>query len=257
MGKVLILMVYYNRPILVKNALQSIIKANQFYSDWELVFGDDNSKIPGEPIAREILHNYLSKVKFARSSTSLEEKIEKGLNLGWYINKFINESDADYVITLCDDDELHPNYLKNLDDYFINNNDIMYCYSNVILYNPLKHKSNESTLVGGTYNRYKTPINAAGKLDGSQVAWRTKCNKEMNIWFSETTKIDVSMPWAGNIDQMYFQSLYDKCGPCQYTGFVSQYKGIHDYQAVWHKKVDRQGLLRYNSMLEQFAGEKF
>jgi len=51
--KIVILLLYYDRPKMVRNALKSIKDLN--YKNWELVFIDDGSKEPGRPIVEEIL----------------------------------------------------------------------------------------------------------------------------------------------------------------------------------------------------------
>lgn len=256
--KILILMSYYNRPILVKNSLNSIIKANDYHQNWELLFGDDNSKISGEPIAREILKDHLNKVNFVNSNISLEEKLENGITIGKFANEAIKKSDADIGIILCDDDELHPEYLRNLNLFFQNNINIDYCYSKIIIFNPLINDT--STIdynIDNKYNMHNGPINPVGRIDASQVAWRLSCCKEKNAWFSETTKFVDGKPWTRDTDRAFFENLFEKCGECYPTNFISQYKGIHDYQLLWHKNVNKSKLKIYNKMCEELAGEKF
>jgi len=255
--KILILMTYFNRPKLVVNALNSIVKNNELHQNWELVFGDDNSKIPGEPIVREVLAEHLDKVTFIRGEATLDEKLNNGITIGVYANKLLKETDADYAITLCDDDELYSNYLFNLNNFFNKNADVWHCYSDVIIYNPLLQKSEDVIGGGGKYNKYREPINGAGKIDASQVAWRIICNKVKEAWYMESTLNNSKHPWASNLDQHFFNELYEKCGPCVYTGFISQYKGIHDYQLLWFKDVNEAGLRKYVSTVEEYGGEKF
>ena len=78
---ILILSTYYNRPKLVRNTLNSILKANVHHQNWKLIFGDDGSPIPGEPIAREILSDHIDQIEFIRKETTLEEKISNGISL--------------------------------------------------------------------------------------------------------------------------------------------------------------------------------
>jgi uncharacterized CHY-type Zn-finger protein len=255
--KILILMSYYQRPILVRNALQSILKANEHHSDWELVFGDDGSEIPGKPIVEEVLKDHLHKVQCIHTQMSLEDKLNFGLTVGKHANEAIRSSSAEIGIMLCDDDELHPMYLKNLSNFFIANPDTLYAYSKVHIYNPLLQKSEDISGLNCTYNQWRDPINPAGKVDASQVAWRLDCCKKYEAWFSETTKLTEHMPWIKDTDRSFFENLYSKCGLCTPTGFVGQYKGIHDYQLLWHKKACADDLRSYNKMIQQLAGVKF
>lgn len=60
---ILILLFYYNRPELVKNALFSI--KNNNYVNWKLAFIDDGSLINGEKIVRSIFNeNEINKCVF-------------------------------------------------------------------------------------------------------------------------------------------------------------------------------------------------
>jgi hypothetical protein len=255
--KILILMSYYNRPILVRRALQSILVANEHHKDWELLFGDDSSDIPGKPIVEEIMKDHLDKIVFAHSNMTLDDKIEKGLLLGHYCNEAIKQSDADIGIMFSDDDELHPLYLKNLSEFFTNNPDVLYCWSMIYVFNPLLQKSNESINVNNKYNKHESSINPVNKVDATQVAWRLSCCKERGAWFADTTRFVYSRPWTKDTDKSFFENLHEKCGQCQRTGFVAQYKGVHDYQLLWHKNVGEEGLRAYHKMIKDNAGVRF
>lgn len=255
--RILILLSYYQRPLLVRNALNSILKANKYHQNWELVFGDDGSTIPGQPIVEEILKDHLEQVTFINSRLTFEEKSKQGLVLGKYANEVIDHSNADVGIMLCDDDELHPLYLKNLSEYFTNHGEALHCYSKIHLYNPLFQKSEDVDGLMSKFNQWSGKINPVSKVDASQVAWRLICCKHYNAWFAESTNFVEHMPWAKDTDGGFFKNLYEKCGECWPTEFVSQYKGIHDYQLVWHKKTCANGLKHYNDMIEELAGVIF
>jgi len=255
---ILILLTYFNRPKLVRNTLNSILKANVNHQNWKLIFGDDGSPIPGEPIVREILSDHIHQVEFIRKETTLDEKIAKGISLGKYANDILKETNAEIAVPLNDDDQLHPEYLSNLNYYLTECPDVLYCYSNIHLYNPLTQKAEDVTCLKGPYNSYTEPMNLYGKCDASQVAWRVSCNTELGAWFSESTASgNPKMPWATNTDAEFFNQLYEKCGPAYYSGFVSQYKGIHDYQLLWHKKANANELKEYITEANKLAGDKF
>ncbi|MCK5606579.1 hypothetical protein KAR91_32055, partial [Candidatus Pacearchaeota archaeon] len=61
-------------------------------------------------------------------------------------------------------------------------------------------------------------INPVCKVDASQVAWRTLCNKEGQIWFP--------YPQTSALDATLFEALFNKYGLCHYTGFTGEYKGV-------------------------------
>lgn len=252
--KILILMSYFNRPKLVRNALSSIIKAGELHSDWELVFGDDGSDIPGEPIVKEVMQNCIEKVKIINTKMSFVDKINKGLMLGKYCNEVISNSDSDIGIMFSDDDEIHPDYFKKLNDYFLQNKDILYCFSKIHLFNPLIQKSHDVKNLDNKYNKSSVPIVPMNQVDASQVAWRLDCCKKHGAWFANSTNFDVKKPLIKDTDKSFFEKLYEKCGLCHPTFFVSQYKGIHDYQLLWHKNADEHELKKYYELVKSQAG---
>lgn len=253
--KILILCSYYNRPLLVKRTLQSILRADQNYKNWELVFGDDGSKIPGKPIVEQILPNHLSRVKFVETKMSIEEKIQNGIQIGKFANLAIKESNADIGIMLCDDDELSENSLRDLNNYFVQNPKVKYCYSKVKTFNPLLQSSSEST-EENKYNIYKEPINPSGKVDATQVAWRLDCCKVDGAWFQETTKL-ADKPLIKDTDRSFFENLWEKCGYCYPANFVAQHKGIHDHQLLWHKNAGDKSIRDYDRKCRELGGVLF
>ena len=92
--KVLILMSYYERPLLVRNGLHSIREAAKRYDNWELVFIDDGSIKEGRPVVEEILADYLHKITFYQTGMSAEEKKRDGCRIGEYQNMAVRNSKA-------------------------------------------------------------------------------------------------------------------------------------------------------------------
>ena len=250
-------MSYFNRPILLRKAVESIVEANQFHPDWHLAFADDGSKIPGRPIAEEVLGSLVSKVDFVQTNMTFDDKIEKGLVLGKLANEAILDSDADIGIMLCDDDRLYPDYLKKLSDFFEASPFVHYCYSKVLVANPLKGYDMRTGWVEHRYNGNTEPINPVGKVDASQVAWRLDCCKKHGAWFADSTLEVPGKPWVRDTDKAFFQNLYNHCGLCYPTDFYAQYKGVHDYQLLWHKDAGDAFLRWYNDLLIENAGVLF
>lgn len=256
--KILILCSYYNRPKLVRNALTSILAANEHHGNWHLAFGDDGSRIPGRPIVEEILKDHLRQVTFVQTDATFEEKVRTGLILGKLANQVIRESDADIGIILCDDDELVPNYLKGLSDFFTRNPQVLYCYSKIYMYNPIIQTSSLAKKnLTGKFNQWAGPIDPVNKVDASQVAWRLDCCKKHGAWFKESTKEVPGKPWTKDTDKSFFENLYSKCGLCHPSGLVGQFKGVHDYQLLWHKDVPAASLWAYDQMCQNLGGVEF
>lgn len=213
--KFLILLVYYNRPKIVLNALNSIKNMN--YSNWEMVFIDDGSEHPGEPVVREVLADYLDKITFIQTHDTVEQKMKQGGSRhGHFMNEAILNSDADVVIVLCDDDAIIPDYFTNLDRWFRNNRHKKYCYSHVRIFDPEKEspffveKRDHVTNVTGL-------INPCCTVDSSQIAYKRSCFTDGGMRYPS--------PMTRNLDAYMFDQLFKKYGPCHYTGFDSQYKG--------------------------------
>ena len=237
--------------------MQSILAANEYHKDWELGFADDGSTIRGKPIVEEILKDHLDKVKFVESGLTIDQKIKQGITLGKMANQKIAESSADVAIMLCDDDELHPEYLKNLSDFYEVNPNVMYAYSMIHLFNPLFQSSFGINNLNHNYNKWNQPINPVAKVDASQVSWRLDCCKKLGAWFADSTKRDTDKPWIHDTDKGFFENLYEKCGDCYPTGFVGQYKGVHDYQLLWNKNARSDQLRSYDKMCNELGGVKF
>src|SRR6476661_2017201 len=69
--KVLILLLYFERPNLVRNALLSVRQADEHHPDWELVVIDDGSRAPVLSIVAEMLgawHDRISVIETRMSA---------------------------------------------------------------------------------------------------------------------------------------------------------------------------------------------
>jgi glycosyltransferase involved in cell wall biosynthesis len=253
-------MPYYNRPVLVRKALESVLAAGARYKNWELAFGDDGSDIPGEPIVREIMDGHLNKVTFHNSHMTIEEKAEKGITIGSLANKVLATTDAEIILTLCDDDRLHPDYLVGLNRYFLKHPSVMWCYSNVRMFNPLMEEPDDTIPLAGPYNAHTGPLDAYGKVDASQVAYCIECFRD-DVWWRGTTKSgSTNHPWRYNLDGELFKILYKKFGPAEYTGLVAQYKGMHEHQLVYYKEHifrSKEDILAYHKRVLELAGKVF
>lgn len=228
--KIMILLLYYERPNLLRNALQSVLKANEHHRDWFLVVHDDGSESHAAPIVNEVMARVIDRVGIVRTEMTVKEKVDSGGILGKQMNQIIKAAmwdiRPDALVMLCDDDELHPEYLKNLSEYFDKNPKVSSCYSKVICFNPLT-ESTENLVpdplhpMAANLNAWHKPINGCSRVDASQVAWRVGCH-EAGAWFHS--------PCVKDHDAHFFNALNQHCGPMHPTGFYSQYKGVHDKQ---------------------------
>jgi hypothetical protein len=153
------------------------------------------------------------------------------------MNQAIIDSDADVGIMLCDDDALLSDYLSNLKTWFEDNPKRMFCYSNLILFNPFLEdpfnlKGDKVLRVqpikprGKGVKDLRTRCNSShslnkisGEVDSSQVAWKLKCNKIGKCWFPA--------PKTKHLDSNFYGQLRTIYGSAKFSGFTGQYKGWH------------------------------
>jgi glycosyltransferase involved in cell wall biosynthesis len=221
--KFLIIQFFFNRPVLIHNALKSI--AAQTYTNFEVAFIDDSE---GSPESRHMEYLFdRENLTYIHTNDTKEAKLARG---GAIFGKFANEamanSDADVCIMVCCDDFLHKDYLLNLNKFFTRHPEINYCYSDVMIYDPLTEKYEDvcEREVDRSYflNSNIHPHCLGNSKDSSQVAWRRKCYTEGGCAF----------PWplTHALDYHLYMQLYQKYGVGYYSGFVGQGKGVHSNQ---------------------------
>lgn len=215
--KILVLLAYYNRPKMVRLALESVKSQN--YDNWELAVIDDGSIIPAEKIVKEFFGDD-SRVKIYNTEDTDQQKIDRGGSIfGKFWNKAVEESDADIAIMLCDDDALYPEYLSKLNDYYEQNPDVIYSYSHVSIFDPSQTTDIHSvqTDTGHWLNNHTEPINPFHQVDASQVSWRT--------WTFKQDRVAFPFPLTVALDAALYTQLFEKYGNCVFNGLISQYKG--------------------------------
>lgn len=226
--KFLIVLAYYNRPNLVKRALESI--SLQTYNNWELAFIDDNSPAPGKPIVEsQFSQSLLNKCTFYKSERTLDYKLKNESDHGDLINKAIIKFHIDInnihnnisgvIVILCDDDLLIPDYLSQLNNYYINNPGVKYSYCRALKYNPLKEKldlNNISHLptLGGLHDSSNS-IKPQCVIDSCQVTFKSECIDRCRYHISKTSGQDAHI----------FGQLYRFYKLCPYNNIVGQIKG--------------------------------
>jgi glycosyltransferase involved in cell wall biosynthesis len=218
-------MAYYNRPQIVKNALESIKSQN--YDNWELAFVDDGSSIPGKEIVEDILKDSLHKVKFFNTNhTRRDKELNGGSMFGSYWNEAMYNSDADIAIMLCDDDTLYPDSLKQLNEYYKQNKDVVYSYGHVSIFDPYATKdfyslTHSDVNTNWFLNKTKS-IHPVNNVDASQVSWR----------INNVIKDKLTFPAVrtANLDAVLYEQLYNTYGYCVFNGILVQYKGVHSDQ---------------------------
>lgn len=212
-----IVLMYYDRPNMVRFALDSI--AAQDYDNFWVSIIDDGSQSPIEPIVEK--YPFIDKVSIWQTGDSIDQKhAQGGSRFGEQVNKALELSDADVAMMLCDDDALLPSTLTGLYQYYTVHPEVTYSYGHVLTFDPMQPANYQS--IKGRYghqlNSYNQPINAFCRVDASQVSWRLKPYIEAGITFPH--------PQTAALDAVVYQQMYDRLGPCVFNELVVQYKGI-------------------------------
>ncbi len=213
--RALIVLVYFDRPKIVRNALNSLKTLE--YDNWELAFIDDGSVMVGKPIVLDVLENYCNRISFYNTHDTVAEKIlQHGSRHGEFMNLAIRNSESDFVIILCDDDALTSWSLFALSSFFNEHPTAMYCYSHIIPFDPfIQQPGSNLPRPNHWLNRHSSPIIPSCQIDSSQVAFRTECFRQ---------GIAFKSPMTGALDADLLSQLYESYGLCPFTGFVTQYK---------------------------------
>lgn len=216
--KALVLLVYYERPKMVRNALESLLWDQG--DDWRCVFLDDGSVAPGRPVAEEVLAPVLDRVEFLNTGDSVaKKKIQNGSRHGEVLNHAVGMATEDVVLTLCDDDALVEGAIPALLRWYEDHPEAKWSYGHVSVYDP----SREAVPKGRRsprhwLNRLTTSISPSCMVDSTQVSFR----------------MDTMLPFAtrqtANLDADIFHRSFAAFGPCPYNGLTVQYKGIHEDQ---------------------------
>jgi len=214
--KGLILLVYFNRPNLVHNALESIRQLK--YLNYEVAAIDDGSDIPLKDIIEEHYYDIAPKFTHYQIKDSEAVKVSQGGSLqGKWLNIAMQNSDADFAVILCDDDALQPKYFKKAEEWLKSNPDEVYGYCHVVEFNPLTELPIPKACAPSGLN-YTKALNGRCMLDASQVLWRLAPVKRDGIAFP--------YPMTTALDADFYQQMYLKYGPCKFMWVVGQWKGV-------------------------------
>lgn len=232
-----IILVYTDRPKLIHNALRSIDSNRRNGGNFQISVIDDSTKKHGE-IKHIMWKKYreLYKLsKFFEIKDTIDDKVKRGESMhGKYMTDAIRASESDFVIVLCDDDALFPNYVKKLSDYYQKNTSVLWSWCFVVLYDFSRFNWDNIKRTNGLIrNEFVNPdigINGAdgticpeSRKDSSQVTFRVKTFNELNISYN--------YPKTTNLDASLYNLFSSKIGcTCAQNDIVGQFKGSHQDQ---------------------------
>lgn len=195
------------------------------HKDWRLAIIDDASDFDIRNIVQPgLTEDQWANTTFVRIPDTKEEKIARGGSwIGLWANSLMKSMKSDFVVFLCDDDLLKPNYLEELCQYYTDNPDVMYSYSHIETFG--------EGADGTSWLNKSHTLDPFCQVDASQVTWRTKCITEGNIRFP--------YPKTSCLDSHIFGKLCETYGLCPFNGLVGQMKRQHNNQLGLHSSHDR------------------
>jgi glycosyltransferase involved in cell wall biosynthesis len=221
---------------MVLNALESIMKSD--YQNWHLTLIDDS----GNEDFKENFLNYgfdKNKISYIPILIDDKDKVKMGGSIfGKFTNEVIKNTDADVIIPICDDDALFPDYMTNLNKFYLENPDRVWGYCHLHYYDPeTQHYSESQEIFSSPYgqpqlNLYKIPINPSQRVDSSQVTFRKRAFVEGNVWYPH--------PHTADLDLHLFRNMFSKWGSCHFTNCTGQYKGWFINQLGKRMRIKRE-----------------
>lgn len=248
--KIAIALAYYKRPKIVLNALESIKEID--YENWHLFFIDDS----GDDSFKTTLDNFglpEGKYTYMPIFDSDEQKEKQGGSRhAEFINQVYHNGNFDIGVTLCDDDAIFKDYLKNLNEFYTNNPQEVWAYCHVKFFNPeIEHYKNAVTVPWDTsfntsqLNYYNTRIAPSCKVDSSQVSFRLSVLKSLNIRYPS--------PRNKDCDRAIFEKLQEYFGSsCPFIGCYGQYKGWFKNQLGYRHKVHDTDYIKDSSWEKEY-----
>ena len=103
-----------NRPVYLKEALDSVLKQNHSLIKFEIIVSDNSDN---DDVCKMIDRDYAQKnIKYIRRSGNM--------SLMGHTQLVVSELNSEYVVIFHDDDILYPDYM-NVMSSFLNNNDVV------------------------------------------------------------------------------------------------------------------------------------
>jgi len=182
-GLVTILLTSYNRPIMIRDAINSVL--NQTYKNWELFVLDDNSNEG----TLEVIRGYLVDPRIRFFRTNLTE------NHDWLqaryavnINDTIDKINGEFTTYLTDDDYFMPRRLECMVKYFNQHPEAGVVYGRQLI---MRGNAN-----GGLRAPDKILNWAAGSVDHCSIMHKTSCFEKSGKWPTHNIRCADGEFWA-------------------------------------------------------------
>lgn len=252
--KILYTVITYKRPKMLRNAIRSVYNEGLLLFGWlhrtghqiEIVIIDDCEAEAIKELGARRSGEYDGMRIIQPGDTLTQKKGHTASRVGWALNQAVQESDADLVMMLCDDDLVYPGAVKKIITFFEEHPDEDWGWGSACSYDanscdfPFIHTTEGVQLIDGEVvnaeginvppGRRDVPCMArtvaANRLDISQVVWRRQSQIKHNIRWT-----DKSHPKNEPIDHMVFHQMDGRFQEqCPNMDILVQYKGSHDAQ---------------------------
>ena len=242
--KFCLILAYYDRPRMVRNALESI--RDQDYTNWFLTFIDDGSKAPGGHVVEEILGEKLGQFKscgYSAEKNATFREYEKGILyrledtpeikaaqngtrhpefMNYGVLEVLGAKDSDVVAVICDDDGLYPGALQALNDYYTVNPAVGYSYHSLAVFDPFIEKPNPEHANREFWLNHRRDVPSAFCVcDSSQVTYRRMYFTQHGVRYPNI---------AGRALDAHLYGLLQNYDICRFNGLVGAYKGSFSNQ---------------------------
>lgn len=124
--KVACVITTYNRSELLKRAVRSVM--NQTLEDWELIVVDDGSTDNTLDTLMELMLACEGKMSYYQMSENSGRRLGKVRNVG------IEKTNSEYVCFLDDDNEMEPEFMKELSGFLDKHSEVDMVYCDSMMY---------------------------------------------------------------------------------------------------------------------------
>lgn len=170
MGRVAVILTSYNRPKMVRKAINSVLR--QTWGNFTLYVMDDNSIEPVKAILRRFRAKD-ARIKLFFSDVRNQDRLKK-CRYAVLINKALKMGNEALITYLTDDAGMYPNKLFDMVYYMDHHPKVNVCYGNQRVI-----QSGKTIMHRGGFGVVTRP---SGVLDHNQIMFRRSILSKVGLW---------------------------------------------------------------------------
>lgn len=223
-GLVSVLLTSYNRPQMVKKAIESVL--NQTYQNFELIILDDNSNEETLKVIFEYLKD--PRVIFFKSNVKDEDRYKES-PYARQVNVGLKLAKGEFITYLCDDDYYLPQRLEKMVKFFEENPDKYVCFGRQMLID-------ESGNVIGERISDEILEHPEFRVDHSSVMHRRECFEKCGFWDTQDLRAADAWYWKKLAENgfLFYPIMEVLDVHCFHSGSISS--KIDRGEIKWKKK---------------------